>query len=86
MVLHGSEGAWSGYSFLTAAILAAHGYLAVPFGYSVGGNLWNAGDILDVPPTVPPRRSRLFRRYRFPRRSASTACPAARGTPCSSRR
>lgn len=48
MVLHGSEGAWSGYSYLTAAILAAHGFLAVPFGYSVGGDVWNAGDIRDV--------------------------------------
>ena len=49
MVLHGSEGAWSGYSHLTAAILAAHGFLAFPFGYSTNGNLWNAGDIVDVP-------------------------------------
>lgn len=49
LVLHGSEGAWSGYSYLSAAILAAHGFLAVPFGYSVGGNAWNAGNILDVP-------------------------------------
>lgn len=49
MVLHGSEGAWSGYSHLTAAILAAHGFLAFPFGYSRGGNVWNAGNILDVP-------------------------------------
>ncbi|AMB47629.1 thioesterase [Methylobacterium sp. AMS5] len=48
MVLHGSEGAWSGYSYLTAAILAAHGFLAVPFGYSVGGDVWNAGDIREV--------------------------------------
>ncbi len=40
MVLHGSEGAWSGYSYLNAAILAAHGFLAFPFGYSIGGNLW----------------------------------------------
>lgn len=49
MVLHGSEGAWSGYSYLTAAILAAHGFLAIPLGYSVGGDIWNAGDIRDVP-------------------------------------
>ena len=48
MVLHGSEGAWSGYSYLTAAILAAHGFLAVPFGYSAGGDVWIAGDIRDV--------------------------------------
>ena len=49
LVLHGSEGAWSGYSYLNAAILAAHGFLAFPLGYSKGGNLWNAGDIVDVP-------------------------------------
>ena len=49
MVLHGSEGAWSGYSYLNAAILAAHGFLAFPLGYSTGGNLWNAGDIVEVP-------------------------------------
>lgn len=49
MVLHGSEGAWSGHSHVTAVVLAAHGFLAVPFGYSVGGNLWNAGNILNVP-------------------------------------
>ena len=49
LVLHGSEGGWSGYSYLTAAILAAHGFLAFPFGYSRGGNVWNAGDIVDVP-------------------------------------
>ncbi|SDN31779.1 BAAT / Acyl-CoA thioester hydrolase C terminal [Methylobacterium phyllostachyos] len=49
MVLHGSEGAWSGYSYLTAAILAAHGFLTFPIGYSQGGNVWNAGNIVDVP-------------------------------------
>lgn len=49
LVLHGSEGAWSGHSYLNAAILAAHGFLAVPLGYSVGGNAWNSGDILNVP-------------------------------------
>jgi len=49
MVLHGSEGAWSGHSYLTAAILAAHGFLAFPFGYSRDGNVWNAGNIVDVP-------------------------------------
>ena len=48
MVLHGSEGAWSGWSHLTAAILAAHGFLAFPLGYSTGGNMWNAGDIAEV--------------------------------------
>ena len=48
MLLHGSEGAWSGYSYLNAAILAAHGFLAFPLGYSKRGNLWNAGDITDV--------------------------------------
>jgi dipeptidyl aminopeptidase/acylaminoacyl peptidase len=49
MVLHGSEGAWSGWSHRNAAILAAHGFLVFPFGYSNGGNAWNAGDITNVP-------------------------------------
>ena len=49
MVLHGSEGAWSGWSHRNAAILAAHGFLAFPFGYSSGGNAWNAGHIVDCP-------------------------------------
>jgi len=49
MLFHGSEGAWSGWSHRNAAILAAHGFLAFPFGYSKGGNAWNAGNIVDVP-------------------------------------
>ncbi|MBF9231876.1 alpha/beta hydrolase family protein [Microvirga alba] len=49
MVLHGSEGAWSGWSHRNAAILAAHGFLAFPFPYSKGGNFWNAGNITDAP-------------------------------------
>ncbi|WP_421708416.1 alpha/beta hydrolase family protein [Algihabitans sp.] len=49
LVLHGSEGAWAGWSHRNAVILAAHGFLAFPFGYSEGGNPWNAGSILDVP-------------------------------------
>ncbi|WP_027132837.1 alpha/beta hydrolase family protein [Geminicoccus roseus] len=49
LVLHGSEGAWSGWSHRNAAILAAHGFLAFPFGYSIGGNAWNAGSIREVP-------------------------------------
>jgi dipeptidyl aminopeptidase/acylaminoacyl peptidase len=49
LLLHGSGGRWSGWMYRTAAILAAHGFLAVPFGYSNGGNAWNAGDIIDVP-------------------------------------
>jgi pimeloyl-ACP methyl ester carboxylesterase len=49
LFLHGSEGKWSGWSYRNAALLAPHGFLAVPFGYSNGGNSWNAGDIIDVP-------------------------------------
>jgi acetyl esterase/lipase len=49
MVLHGSEGLWSGWSHRNAVILAAHGFLVFPFGYSKGGNSWNAGNIIDVP-------------------------------------
>ena len=49
LLLHGSDGKWSGWSHRTAAIFAAHGFLAMPYGYSNGGNSWNAGDIIDVP-------------------------------------
>jgi hypothetical protein len=49
MILHGSGGRWSGWSHCAAAIFAAHGFLAFPFGYSKGGNFWNAGNIIDVP-------------------------------------
>jgi hypothetical protein len=48
MILHGSEGALSGWSHRNAVFLAAPGFLAFPFGYSNGGNAWNAGDIVDV--------------------------------------
>lgn len=49
MILHGSEGALSGWSHRLAVLFAAHGYLCFPFGYSKGGNAWNAGAIRDVP-------------------------------------
>lgn len=49
MIFHGSEGAYSGWSHRNAVLLAAHGFLAFPFGYSRGGNAWNAGSIEDVP-------------------------------------
>ncbi|RCK48651.1 thioesterase [Thalassospira profundimaris] len=49
MVLHGSEGGWSGWSHRNAVMLAAHGFLAFPFTYSRSGNVWNAGNISDVP-------------------------------------
>lgn len=48
IVLHGSEGGWSGWSDLMCLIFAMHGFLAVPYRYSRGGNAWNAGDIIDV--------------------------------------
>jgi hypothetical protein len=48
-LLHGSAGKWSGWTHNEAAILAVHGFLAIPFGYSNGGNYWNAGDIINVP-------------------------------------
>ncbi len=48
MLLHGSDGAHSGWSYVQAYALAAHGFIAAPFGYSARGNIWHAGDILDV--------------------------------------
>lgn len=49
VVLHGSEGGWSGWNHRTAVVLAAHGFLAFPFPYAREGNAWNAGRIEDVP-------------------------------------
>lgn len=49
LVLHGSEGGWSGWSHRNAVLLAAHGYLAFPLSYSQDGNVWNAGQIRDIP-------------------------------------
>lgn len=49
VLLHGSEGGWSGWSHRNAVMLAAHGFLAYPHSYTRGGNAWNAGSIVDVP-------------------------------------
>ncbi len=49
LVLHGSEGGWSGWSHRNALLLAAHGFLAYPHAYSRDGNAWNAGAIKEVP-------------------------------------
>lgn len=49
LLLHGSEGGWSGWSHRNAVLLAAHGFLAYPHAYALGGNAWNAGAIRDVP-------------------------------------
>lgn len=47
VILHGSEGPWAGWSHRFAAILAAHGFLAVPHAYGEG-DVWNTGDINGV--------------------------------------
>jgi pimeloyl-ACP methyl ester carboxylesterase len=49
MILHGSEGGAAGWSHLLAVMLAARGFLAYPKSYSIGGDVWQAGDILRVP-------------------------------------
>ncbi|MEO1197638.1 MAG: acyl-CoA thioester hydrolase/BAAT C-terminal domain-containing protein [Pseudomonadota bacterium] len=49
LLLHGSEGGWSGWSHRNAVMLAVHGFLAFPLSYSRDGNGWNAGAIRDVP-------------------------------------
>lgn len=61
MLLHGSEGAWSGWSHRHAVLLAAHGFMAFPLGYSRGGNAWHAGDIQDC---AIERCTEAFRRFR----------------------
>ncbi|MDN3556723.1 alpha/beta hydrolase family protein [Halomonas maura] len=49
LILHGSEGGYSGWSHRLAVLFAAHGFLAYPHAYSRGGNAWNAGAIEEVP-------------------------------------
>lgn len=49
MFLHGSEGGWGGWNHAQAILFAAHGFLTLPYCYSVEGNSWNAGDIRDIP-------------------------------------
>lgn len=48
VILHGSEGPGSGWSHRFAAILAAHGFLALPHAYGAG-DVWGAGPIREVP-------------------------------------
>ena len=47
VVLHGSEGPMAGWAHRFAAILAAHGLLALPWSYGAG-DFWAAGPIRDV--------------------------------------
>jgi dipeptidyl aminopeptidase/acylaminoacyl peptidase len=49
LLLHGSEGRLGYHANGAAARLAAEGFLACPFGYSVGDSYWNGGDILRIP-------------------------------------
>ncbi|MEM6389190.1 MAG: prolyl oligopeptidase family serine peptidase [Pseudomonadota bacterium] len=53
VILHGSEGPGAGWSHRFAAILAAHGFWACPFGYGTG-DVWGAGAIRDVDISVIP--------------------------------
>jgi dienelactone hydrolase len=48
LLLHGSEGALGWLGHREAALFAAHGFLALPFAYSVGGNHWIGGDIWEA--------------------------------------
>lgn len=59
VILHGSEGPWSGWSHRFAAILAAHGMLALPHGYGKG-DVWGAGPIRDVDLGAVPAAGRAL--------------------------
>ncbi len=65
MLLHGSEGGYSGWSHRNAVMLAAHGFLAFPFPYSNGGNAWNAGSIINVPLERTMEAFRALREFAF---------------------
>ena len=47
VILHGSEGPMAGWAHRFAAILAAHGMLALPYSYGTG-DFWSAGRIAGV--------------------------------------
>lgn len=65
LILHGSEGAYSGWSHRLAVLLAAHGFLAYPHPYSRGGNAWNAGAIENVPLDRTVDALRALRDFRY---------------------
>ncbi|WP_447042829.1 alpha/beta hydrolase family protein [Vreelandella sp. H-I2] len=65
MLLHGSEGAWAGWSHRDAMLFAAHGFLAFPYGYSNGGNAWNAGHIIDYPLDRSVEAFKALRSFQF---------------------
>jgi len=48
LLLHGSEGGFSGWSHRDSILLAAHGFITYPHAYSIGGNFWNAGSIREI--------------------------------------
>jgi len=48
LLLHGSEGSEGWIGHRCAALFAAHGFVALPMAYAVGGNPWIAGDIWNI--------------------------------------
>lgn len=48
LILHGSEGRFSGWSSWNALSLAMQGFTTFAIPYGQGGNLWHAGDIHDI--------------------------------------
>lgn len=63
VVLHGSEGPGSGWAHRFAAILAAHGMLALPLAYGEG-DVWSAGPIREVDLRAVPEAGRALAAHR----------------------
>lgn len=59
IIVHGAEGPGAGWSHRFAAILAAHGFLAVPVSYGEG-DIFGAGPILDVDISSVPAAGRAL--------------------------
>jgi dienelactone hydrolase len=59
LILHGAEGAGSGWSHRFAAILAAHGFAALPYAYGAG-DVFGAGDIRGVDISAIPKAGRVL--------------------------
>jgi dipeptidyl aminopeptidase/acylaminoacyl peptidase len=63
ILLHGSEGAFAGWTDVIATELAYRGFVTYPHPYSQGGNVWQAGSIIDYPLEETVKAMRWLRKH-----------------------
>jgi dipeptidyl aminopeptidase/acylaminoacyl peptidase len=63
ILLHGSEGAFAGWTDVVAVELAYRGFVTYPHPYSQGGNLWQAGAIIEYPLEETVKAMRWLRKH-----------------------